>query len=259
MRRTPSAVAVWLDNFAWCPEPEPEDGCRWDHLQSLFIGEDIVYPGRLAPPPAAFRHANIQELYLELLPAGSYLILDQLLETPQTLKGVKKLTIKTREPLSKPMFMALFQPSFKSDTIEQLSISPFPFAKVPLQNEDMSWFSSTKLTSLSLTGLTLEAGRSIGNADDMLLSMVGRFPNLECLNIDKETIQPSTLAKIVRETQVRTIYHQSGYLMEEASLWAAEKYGARIINGYRPSPAQLPDRPLLCKRLAHSLRRPREN
>ena len=222
------------------------------------MGEKVACPGLRTKPLATFNPAIIRELYLELLLTGSHHHFARFLQEGAVLEGIEKLAIKTRDPLTKEHFEGLARPSFTSNTIEQLSISPFPFVNVAIESDEMAWFNGSSLKSLSLTGLTLEAGRSIGNADETLLNIVGRFPNLECLNIDKEMIQPSTLAKIVSTTRVRSIYHLSGYLMEEARLWAAEKHAARIIHGYRPSPAQLPDRPFVRNRLAQSLRRPRD-
>lgn len=210
-------------------------------------------------PIPRFSATIIRELHLEALSMAVERLYDMVKDGSLLLDKIEKLSIKSRKPLGKSQFEALLRPSFTSRSIEELSIVPFPFARVNLQSEEMDWFRGRSLTCLSLTGLTLEAGRSIGSADDTLISIVNRFPNLECLEIDKETIQPSTLAKIVSTTRVRTIYHLSGYLMEEVKNWAAQKNGAQIINGYRPSPAQHPDRPLVNMRLAQSLRRPREN
>lgn len=210
-------------------------------------------------PIPHFRATMLRELHLESLSSTAGKFYHNIKDDSLVLDKIEKLSIKNRRPLGKSHFEALLRPSFASKSIQELAIAPFPYAHINLESEEMDWFKGDSLTCLSLTGLTLEAGRSIGSADDALISMVNRFPNLQCLEIDKEIIQPSTLAKIVSTTKVRTIYHLSGYLMEEVRDWAAQKYDAQIISGYRPSPAQHPDRPLVNLRLAQSLRRPREN
>lgn len=261
MSRTPNIETVWIDDLLWTPTLRDGDHC-WQNLQSLFIGENAsMMPNAWSPldmPVPLFRTAIIREVYLELLSAMAGIYLSLLLRQSPVFDGVRSISIKTRSPICKSYLETLLRSSFTSETIEELSIAPFPFVNVDLESEEMDWFKSSSLTCLSLTGLTLEAGRSIGSADDALISMVNRFPNLCCLEIDKEIIQPSTLAKIVSTTRVRTIYHLSGYLMEDVRAWAAKKYGAQIINGFRPSPAQHPDRPLVSARLAQSLRRPRD-
>lgn len=265
MRITPNIETVWLDSLGWAL-PDSCGDC-WQNLQSLFIGEEagmFSHSVMLPTPPLNFfppiKPSVIRELHLELTYKSGQRHLDRLLRERPTLNRLEKIAVKTFEPLAKADFEVLLRPSFVSETIEELSIAPFPFANLQgaLDREDMKWFQSSRLTSLSLTGLTLEAGRSIGSADDALVGLVGRFPNLRCLEIDRENIQPTTLAKIVSTTQVRTVYHLSGHLFEEVKIWAARKYGAQIVHGYRPSPAQHPDRPLVQQRLVQSLRRPRE-
>ncbi|RYP58087.1 hypothetical protein DL769_009119 [Monosporascus sp. CRB-8-3] len=225
---------------------------------SLFLGSNaVVRPLQVVPAGILvpeFRAETIRELYLEAY--DSSLILSELPDC-RGLTVIQKFSLKTRDPISKDGFENLLRPSFTSGSIKELFLSPFPFATVGLHSAEMDWFRGDSLTCLSLTGLTLD-GRVIGNPGDALVDLVSRFPNLHSLDINGEYIQPPTLARIVSQTRVRTIYHQHSY-MEEVRDWAARKYGAQIINGYVPSPAQHPDRPLFILSLARSMRRPREN
>lgn len=262
MQHTPNVETVWLDDLSWNCLWSSEPLC-WQHLQSLYIGDSAYIvgdPGMVSSTQLLprFRTDNVRELHLESLSpwTAHYYCARDASSVPDKLE---KFSIKTRIPLDKTQFERILRPSFTSKSIQELAVTPFPCVYDKLESEEMDWFKGDSLTCLSLTGLSLEAGRSIGSADDALISIVNRFPNLRCLEIDKEIIQPPTLAKIVSTTRVRTIYHLSGYLMEEVKDWAAEKYGAQIIQGYRPSPAQHPDRPLVSLRLAQSLRRSREN
>ncbi|RYP49081.1 hypothetical protein DL768_005139 [Monosporascus sp. mg162] len=258
IRCTPSLETAWIDDLIWdCTSKS--DNTSWPHLKSLFLGSNavvrplqVVAAGKLVPE---FRAETIRELYLEA--CDSSLILSGLPDC-RGLTGIQKFSLQTRNPISKDRFEALLRPSFTAGSIEELSLSPFPFATVDLNSAEMDWFRGDSLTCLSLTGLTLD-DRVIGNPGDALVDVVSRFPNLRCLDINREYIQPPTLARIVSRTRVRTIYHQHGYMMEEVRAWAARKYGAQIIDGYVPSPAQHPDRPLFILALARSMRRPREN
>ncbi|RYO94316.1 hypothetical protein DL766_000593 [Monosporascus sp. MC13-8B] len=234
------------------------NGAQRIHVNmSLFLGSNaVVRPlqlaaaGKLVPE---FRPETIRELYLEAY--DSALILSELPDC-RGLTGIQKFSLNTRDPLRMDRFEALLRPSFTSGSIEELSLSPFPLATVDLNNPEMDWFRGDSLSCLSLTGLTLD-GR--GNPSDALVDVVSRFPNLHCLNINRECIPPPTLARIVSQTRVRTIYHQHGYTMEEVRTWAARKYGAQIIDGCVPSPAQHPDRPMFILYVSRSMRRLREN
>ncbi|RYP73478.1 hypothetical protein DL770_007771 [Monosporascus sp. CRB-9-2] len=258
IRCTPNLETAWIDDLVWdCISKS--DNTSWPHLKSLFLGSNavvrpaqVVAAGKLVPE---FRAETIRELYLEA--CDSSLILSAQPDC-RCLTGIQKFSLKTRDPISKDRFEALLRPSFTSGSIKELSLNPFPFATVDLKSAEMDWFRGDSLTCLSLTGLTLD-GRVIGNPGDALVDVVSRFPNLRCLDINKEYIQPPTLARIVSQTRVWTIYHQQGYMMEEVRAWAAREYGAQIIDGYVPSPAQHPDRPLFILSLARSMQRPREN
>ncbi|RYP67035.1 hypothetical protein DL771_007454 [Monosporascus sp. 5C6A] len=253
IRCTPNLETAWIDDLFWdCTSKS--GNTSWPHLKSLFLGSNarVVAAGKLVPE---FCAETIRELYLEAY--DSSLILSELPDC-RGLTGIQRFSLKTRDPISKDRFEALLRPSFTSGSIQELSLSPFPFATVDLNSAEMDWFKGDSLTCLSLTGLTLD-GRVIGNPGDALVDVVSRFPNLHCLDINREYVQPPTLARIVSQTRVRTIYHQHGYMMEEVRAWAARKYGAQIIDGYMPSPAQHPDRPLFVLTLARSMRRPRES
>ncbi|RYP03102.1 hypothetical protein DL764_005385 [Monosporascus ibericus] len=255
IRCTPNLETAWIDDLLWdCTSNS--DNTSWPHLESLFLGSNavvrpsqVVAPGKLVPE---FCAETIRELYLEA--CDSSLILSALPDC-RDLTRIQKFSLKTRDPISKDRFEALLRPSFTSGSIEELSLSPFPFATVNLKSAEMDWFRGDSLTCLSLTGLTLDF-RAIGNPGDALVDVVSRFPNLHCLDINREYIQPPTLARIVSQTRVRTIYHQQGYMMEEVRSWASRKYGAQIIDGCVPSPAQHPDRPMFNLSLARSMGRP---
>ncbi|RYP11855.1 hypothetical protein DL765_007572 [Monosporascus sp. GIB2] len=258
IRCTPNLETAWIDDLFWYCTSE-NDNTSWPRLRSLFLGSNaVVRPlpvlaaGKLVPE---FRAETIRELYLEAY--DSALILSKLPEC-RGLTGIQKFSLNTRDPLRKGQFEALLRPSFTSGSIEELSLSPFPLATVDLNNTEMDWFRGDSLSCLSLTGLALD-GRAIGNPSDALVDVVSRFPNLHCLDINRECIPPPTLARIVSQTRVRTIYHQHGYMMEEVRTWAAQKYGAQIIDGCVPSPAQHPDRPMFILHISRSMRRPREN
>ncbi|KAH9885202.1 hypothetical protein F4778DRAFT_761490 [Xylariomycetidae sp. FL2044] len=263
---SPNVEELWLDEIAFLPDDTPRP---WNRLRSLFIGSRKSGSGQGQPLPMVCVTHNIRELYLTNVTEPN---LRTILTDPESdgkligpyapvplveLGNLEKMgLLEYRDPISREMFETLIQPGIISESLTELELRPFPFAHVDLTDPDMGWFKSESITMLSVTGLSAEAGRSIKNADDTLLNLVDRFPNLVCLDIDRENIENATLGKIVRRG-VRTIYHLTGYLRDEVKHWAAKEYGAKVMNGpYPHSPAQHPDRHSVQRRLNPPLRRP---
>ncbi|KAH7026306.1 uncharacterized protein B0I36DRAFT_330349 [Microdochium trichocladiopsis] len=254
---TPNLENLWLDDVDVVLEAD--DGIvDWPKLKSVFIGGCVKRDERLGNGHAIKLCTGMEELHLE--EAGLSLVpyLDQ--PSWPELSVLRKFSIRSfSEAILESQLELLLRPGLESGTIDQISIHPFPLGRylgVDVTSS-IEWFRSESVTHLALSGFVAEGYRSSGTVDDALVTITSRFPNLKTLDIDKEQIQDATLGKIFARG-VKTIYY-AGDLREDLRVWAARTHNARLVYGpYRGSPAELPDRPVVSRRLAQSAKRVRE-
>lgn len=267
---TPNLEKLWLDDVEVLLESE--DGVvDWPKLNNLFLGGYVKRDERLGNGHAIKLNANqMQELHLE---EAAGLSLVPYLDTASWPELTRLRSVSVRsysEAVVESQLELLLRPALEAGAVEEVGIHPFPFGRYLGLDvaASMPWFRSDSVTHLSLSGFLAEGYRSSGTVDDALLALVtDRFPSLRSLDIDREQIHDATLGKILSHKSinsdsggggVKTIYY-NGELREDLREWAARTHGARLVYGpYRGGPAELPDRPVVSRRLVQSTKRARE-
>ncbi|KAI1501442.1 hypothetical protein F5X99DRAFT_199857 [Biscogniauxia marginata] len=242
MSRMPNVEEVWINNVDIQSIQPLDQTYPWKRLKSLFLKD--IHLNMFDGGNFEFLHPEIRELCLEG-DRAHYLCYREAFPTEHNTKHVmlgalRKFAINTRRPLTQEEFEHYVRAGIASGSLRELDLKPFPPAALNRGNKNLDWFKSEHVTFLGLSRLSAEVGNSIDNADDALLALVDRFPNLQALDIGLEAVENATLGKIIKKG-VKTIYHRAGHHRDEVKHWA-QRFDAKVIDGpYPHTPSQHPD------------------
>ncbi|CAJ2503131.1 Uu.00g105250.m01.CDS01 [Anthostomella pinea] len=255
MVNTPNVEEVWFEGLALFFLNEHTG---WKNVKKLYLGEGVSIPviagGALISPSirelhlaggvvlqlCGFSRAN-HNAYTAWL-HGTHPIHSSV--NFANLAQLEKLSLRYLGPVGPGYLDSWVKPSMESGTIRELELKNFPFSNFPddQDGEEITWFTSNKLTHLGITGLTQEVGFAINSAEDWLVDFVARFPSLKGLDIGQELISDATLGTIIK-MGVRTIFHRHGRFQDDELVAWAARQGSTIVDGPNFwSVSQHPDR-----------------
>ncbi|KAI0108229.1 hypothetical protein F4814DRAFT_427259 [Daldinia grandis] len=236
MDLAPNVEEAWIDNLTYSPKLLMT---KWPKLQSVFVGIHARLHAVLGEDDLKGAYnEGMRELHLEGRSIQSRFILPRL-------RQLERLSILLHTPLTTSEFETIVRPSIESGTLRELDIRPFPVHVLCgslFKPAIPDWLRSKSLTYLSITGLTVENICLYRECDEMLLTLVDRFPNLRSIDISNEQFSDALLAKFIQRG-IKTIYHRAKQSKTDLQVWAATHYNAQVISRPPPYlPSMHPDR-----------------